>query len=448
MKIDAEFGERRRRPRGPALAKLLIYPAVLAAALMFVHAMRAADTPAEWQAEAVKTATILGRTVIRYEHDCLPQWGYTEPRRDYFYIVLPEKTQQAPPLVVLLHSAGGSGEKELEANVRLVVGAGPEFAGLVPNAAPSRQLDWWWGAELLKERPRQYRSQLTPAENRVLATVEWAARNQNADRNRIYLHGISMGGSGTLGLGLCHGDIFAAICAQVPAGVDHVMQRMNFPQPPAKEASVDERQEYLRRISGIGLPDAPPLLVFASQLDKWSKGQESFMQALRDGRHAVIFTWGPWGHKNVYDRYHRAAYEFPWFEIRKNQAYPVFTFASTDDHYPGHQSTEADQEGQVNALFRWKNLEDAPARFAIELRLVREDELRKPVKLPAESVADVTFRRLQRFKVRPTGQAAWRLLRQGEIIASGTIRPDIAGLLTVPHLTISREPLALVLALR
>jgi hypothetical protein len=255
-----------------------------------------------------------------------------------------------------------------------------------------------------------------------------------------------MGGSGTLGLGLCHGDLFAAICAQVPAGVEHVTRRMNFPQPPAKDASADERQAYLRQVSCVGLPDAPPLLIFASQLDKWSKGEESFMQALHDGRHAVIFTWGPWGHQNVYERYHRAAYEYPWFEIRKNQAYPIFTDASTDDHYPGHKSTEPDQEGQVNALFRWKNIEDTPERFAIELRLVRENELRKPTKLPAESVADVTFRRLQRFKIDPKGQYAWKLLRQGKTVASGTIHPDIAGLLTIPRVTISREPAELVLA--
>ncbi|MBN1588762.1 MAG: hypothetical protein JW888_04540 [Pirellulales bacterium] len=401
--------------------------------------------PLQWQPEIVQTTTIHGRTVIRYEHDCLGKWGYIEPRRDYFYVILPEKPPKAPPLLVLLHSAGGSGEKELEGNVQRVVDAGPGFVGLVPNAAPPKQPDWWWGSQLIKEHPEKYRSALTPVENRVLATVDWVARQQNVDRNRIYLHGISMGGSGALGLGMYHGNVFAALCAKVPAGADHVMHRMGFPRPPADNASTETQEKYLRWVSHAGLPDAPPLVTFSSQLDNWSKGQESFMRALADGRHAVVFAWGPWGHRNVYERYHAAVYEFPWLEIRKNEAYPVFTHASTDDRYPGHKSTATDQQGQVNGFFRWKTLEDTPERFAIELRLVRANELSRPTTTPGESVADVTLRRLQRFTVDGSREYAWELRRQDKVVASGTVRPDAAALLTVPRLTITDRPAELVL---
>ncbi|NLE37337.1 MAG: hypothetical protein GX621_04865 [Pirellulaceae bacterium] len=404
----------------------------------------AAAGESSWRPELVDTTEIHGRTVLRYEHDCPAEWGYAEPRRDYFYVVLPKNPHDAPPLLVMLHSAGGSGEKELAANVERVVAAGPEFAGLAPNAAPSGQADWWWGAHAIKKHPKKYRTALTPAENRVLATIDWTARNQRADRNRIYLHGISMGGSGTLGLGLCRGDRFAAICAKVPAGAEHATWRMELPRPPSKDASPEEKQKYLRQASRAGLPDAPPLLTFSSQLDKWSKGQEAFLRGLHDGRHAVVFAWGPWGHANVYHRYHPAAYEFPWLSIRRDEAFPVFTNASSDDHYPGHLSIEPDQAGQVNALFRWKTLEDTPARFAIELRLVRPDELNCPVEMPEHSTVDVTPRRLQQFRVDANGEYAWELRRQGKVVASGTLRADAAGLLTVPRVTITRVPAVLV----
>ena len=417
----------------------------IAWSLLVVPSTAAEDKAPAWRPQLVENARVHGRTVLLYEHDCLEQWGYTEPRRDYFYVVLPEKYQESPPLLVLLHSAGGSGEKEMGPNVQRVIDAGPEFAGLIPNAAPSKQPDWWWGARLIKKHPKKYRNMLTPAENRVLATIGWVANKRHVDRNRIYLNGISMGGSGTLGLGMCHGDIFAAICAKVPAGADHVMHRMDLPRPPVADAANDERQAYLRRVSRVGKPDAPPLLTFSSQLDKWSKGQESFMKTLHDGRHAVVFTWGPWGHKNVYEKYHRAAYEFPWLAIRKDTAYPVFTNASTDDRYPGHLSREPDQQGQVNALFRWKTFEDTPNRFAVELRLVQAEELTEPIELPKESTVDVTLRRLQRFKVDRAAEYAWQLVRQGVSAASGTTRPDAAGLLTVPQLKITDVPAKLML---
>ncbi len=399
----------------------------------------AADQSTDWSTDVLKEAKIHGRTVVKFEHDCLKPWGYTQPRRDYFHVVLPKKPCEAPPLMVLLHSAGGSGDSELKGNVIRTADAGPEFVGLVLNSAPNNGQDWWWGAKLL-EKDRGYHAKLTPAENRVLATVEHVVQKHKIDRNRIYLTGVSMGGSGTLGLGVCHGDIFAAVRAHVPAGSGHIMHRMRFPPPPAENASPQEQENYLRQVSVQDLPDAPPIINFSSQLDGWSKGQDELLRALHDGRHSVVFTWGPWGHKNVYERYNRAAYEFPWLSIRKNQAYPVFTDATSDDHYPGHGSKQPDQQGQINAYFRWKNIEDTPQRFAIELRLVRADELKKLLSIPEQSVADVTLRRLQKFKVERGGKYRWELLHGGKRVSSGTIRPDAAGLLTVPRVKISAEP--------
>ena len=69
----------------------------------------------------------------------------------------------------------------------------------------------------------------------------------------------------------------------------------------------------------------------------------------------------------------------------------------------------------------------------------------RPTEIPAEAVADVTLRRLQRFKVDASKEYVWELRRQDKVVASGTIRPDAAGLLTVPRLTITEVPAKLVL---
>jgi predicted peptidase len=53
----------------------------------------------------------------------------------------------------------------------------------------------------------------------VIDTVKWVIKEYGIDADRAYLCGNSMGGSGTLGIGMRHGEVFAAIKANVPAEV-------------------------------------------------------------------------------------------------------------------------------------------------------------------------------------------------------------------------------------
>jgi hypothetical protein len=307
--------------------------------------------------------------------------------------------------------------------------------GLMPNSSIS-DIDGWWGGAAIHANREKYATKLTPTEARVLATIECVVQEYNVDRNRIYVCGISMGGSGALGLGMSHGDVFASIWTGVPAGAEHAMHRMRFPEPPLVNGSPVARATYLKVVSGQGLPDAPPILNFSSQTDTWAKDQPQFLRAAHDGRHLMVFAWGPWGHSNSYDKTHRAAYEFPWLAIRKNEAYPVFTDATTDQSYPGSNPPRPDADGQINAFFRWQNVTDAPNEFALDLRLVTKADLSKPASLPTQSTADVTLRRLQKFKVQADKTYVWSFGADH----MGEVRPDPAGLLTVPRLDISDKP--------
>ena len=131
-----------------------------------------------------------------------------------------------------------------------------------------------------------------------------------------------------------------------------------------------------------------------------------------------------------------AIYDFPWREIVKNEAYPVFGNADSDQVYPGFKGKGKDQNGQINGYFRWKNLMDTKKSFSIELRLVRQDELGKPAAIPKQATADVTLRRLQNFKTKPGTSYAWRLSRQGKQLQAGTQVADKDGLLTLPKVII------------
>ena len=72
-----------------------------------------------------------------------------------------------------------------------------------------------------------------------------------------------MGGSGTLGIGMSHGDIFAALLAGVPAGTPHAAYRLN------------NSKELKSRIGRAN--DVPPVFVFFSQKDTWSETMEPWL---------------------------------------------------------------------------------------------------------------------------------------------------------------------------
>lgn len=375
-----------------------------------------------WIPERIKTETLQGRNVVRFENECPTEWNYKGAARQYFYVAEPVKKTGKHPLLVCLHSAGGTGESEMTAYLKRIADAGDDFVGLMPNS--KFENDWWWGDELIKKDPNSYNNELTPAEKRVLGTIEWVVQNYDIDRNRIYLYGISMGGSGALGIGMAHGDIFAAVLAGVPAGSHHMLFR--------------------ERLSGDKSP--PPALVFFSQKDSWAKEMGQMIDAVKRNKYGFVYAWGPWGHINHYEMTTPAAYEYPWLSIRRDQAYPVFTNTSCDNIYPGYQSDAPDANGQVNAYFRWTNVKDTPDEFIMELRLVAKEEVGEKDKIPDKAVTDITLRRLQYFRVLPDKKYTWSLEQVGHEMGTGEIAADERGLITINNVAITHKPVWLIIS--
>jgi lysophospholipase L1-like esterase len=380
--------------------------------------------PYNFSATPVSSETIAGRTIVRYEHNCLKRWGYTEKMREYFYIVEP-KSGANNPLMVCLHSAGGTGMSEMPSNVEKIAEAGDEFAGLVLNSGENAY--WWWGVHMIESDQEKYRNRLTPTEARVLDTVEWAIRHNNIDRNRVYMRGISMGGSGTLGIGVSNGSVFASLLAGVPAGTKHTIFRM---ENPVKSDRIGTANQI------------PPVVVFFSQKDIWAKGMEDWLDYVKANKLCYITAWGPWGHENHYEMTDPAAYEFPWLEIKRNEALPAFTNSSSDNKYPGFESDGEDKDGQMNAYFRWKVIEDKPDSFSIELRLVRNDELKTPANIPERAVTDVTLRRFQRFAAGSGKTLKWTAAQNESVVASGASISE-NNMVSIDRLTISSTPINL-----
>ena len=387
-------------------------------------------------AARAKTLGDLGRPVEVYKHGTRKEWGYPAEQQDTFIVLHPKTDRKAAPLYVVLHSAGHDVFSCVQCTPHEgnhdIYRAPEDFYALYLDCRANRG-DWWWGgmpasdAELVK---RNSGGDPRPVERRVLDTVKWVIRKYEVDPNRVYLCGNSMGGSGTLGIGMESGDLFAAIKANVPAGIEHVSNRLYFPPKAPPDT--------------LKIPDPPVVVDYSAPNDTWSFGHDRFVKAMNDRKYSLYFYWGPYGHANSTGyilSLNDLINSFDWLSVKKNEAYPVFTNASCNDPLPWPDRPGEKAPGQVNAFFRWKNVEDTPGRFGMDLFLTSAADLKTTFKIPAAATADVSIRRLQNLRANPGDTFTWSFGSAG-----GTAKADAAGLITLPRLDLRAQPVRLILS--
>lgn len=379
---------------------------------------------AEWPPQLEKDAVFTERKLETFQHGTKPDWGYAAPQRDTFLVLHPTQARTKAPLYVVLHSAGHDVHSCLACTTKIgnhdIYHAPPEFFALYLDCRANKG-DWWWGADKYKT------PDVSPTDRRVVDTVKWVVQHYDLDENRVYLCGNSMGGSGTLGIGMRHGDVFAAIKANVPAKVEHVSNRMYFPP--------------LSVPADLKIADPPIVVDYSAPNDSWSVGHAAFARAMNDRRYPLFFYWGPFGHANNHQQImavNDLINSFDWLSVKKNEAYPAFTNASTNDPLPWPDHLQDKKSGQINAFFRWQNVADTETAAEVSLFLIQPSQLKTTFQIPAESMADVTLRRLQMLKVDPGETVSWKFGTTG-----GEVQADGNGTVTIPQLKITATPVTL-----
>ena len=380
-----------------------------------------------------------GRKVDVFRHGVRKQWGYEKDQNDTVIVVYPKVERRNAPLYVVLHSAGHNVFNTVKCTNQVgdhdIYRSPDDFYALYLDCRSS-EIDWWWGGR------SPYRSTLNdikggsslqPVEKRVISTVKWAIEKYGINKNRVYLAGNSMGGSGALGIGMRHGELFAAIKANVPAGIEHVSDRMYFPP-----ASIPE---------GVKLPDPPVTIDYSGHNDRWSLGHERFIKAMNDRKYPLYFYWGAFGHANNHSvilRHNDLINSFDWLNVKKNEAYAVFTNASCNDQLPefGDRKSTDKKSGQINAFFRWKNISDTADKLEISLYLISAGELETTFKIPVEATADVSLRRIQNMKIKPGQKLNWSFGH-----AQGKVKAVKEGVITIPGMKITDKPIKLTISL-
>ena len=273
----------------------------------------------------------------------------------------------------------------------------------------------------------------------------------------MYICGNSMGGQAAEAIGLAHGEVFAAVNANVPATCWFAAARLGFVKP---DGTDDEEWSVSR------YAEPPPLVDWSGVDDTWSRDREVVYRNVAKRKWAMIGLWGDYGHCGdvlAAREKNDLVEKFDWFSVRRNEAYPAFTCADCDDVLPWPfsvwkperawfggwkgdiKSAEmkiaegAKASGQVNAYFRWRVVSDTDEGLSMELRVASAAELATRHFAPPEyAVADVTLRRVQSPRLRGAAKASWSFGgRRGEAAR------DAHGALTIPRLRIARTPAVL-----
>lgn len=380
--------------------------------------------PADWPPQKENESLFTERKLEVFKHGIQKEWGYASNQRDTFLVLHPKQARPNSPLYVVLHSAGHDVNSCLDCTTKVgnhdIYRSPDDFFALYLDCRANKG-DWWWGSEKYKG------PEVCPTEKRVVDSVKWVIKQYGIDENRVYLCGNSMGGSGALGIGMRHGDVFAAVKANVPARVEHVSSRMYFPP--------------LNVPAAVVLPDPPIVVDYSAQNDNWSKGHDTFAKSMNDRKYALFLYWGPFGHANNHEKIMQVndlINSLDWLSLRKNQAYPVFTNASTNDPLPWPDQLADKKSGQINAFFRWKNMSDTQDGVELSLLLVKPSELKTTFTIPSEAKADVSLRRLQALRLAPGETVQWSFGETG-----GQVKADATGLVTLPGLKITAVPVTL-----
>jgi hypothetical protein len=300
-------------------------------------------------------------------------------------------------------------------------------------------------------------------ERRLLAYLEHYGSKYPFDKNRIYVTGGSMGGTGTTSLILRYPKIFAGGDAKKGA-----TNRIHCHWKAQCERIWGKAESKVKNNDGVNVWDWQNMAWYASKNHKdasWLRtahGKEdtsipyrqvagppdiepmSFYKAMQTFKIGHVCTWDASSHSKPAPNKFAAD---DWWEpfrdgttfLRMDLSFPAFSNFSANnnpgtgkgdavgkDDQLGDNTYDGDPEGGLNRFLRWNSntIVDQTAEYAIELKLSSGQNGYKG----AGETVDVTPRRLQKFEVKPNAKYAWSTSTR----QSGEAASDAEGLLTVP----------------
>jgi hypothetical protein len=383
------------------------------------------------------------RPDLTYEEDRVIKGHRGERTVLSFRLSLYGRAAAKMPLLVQVHEWGGNFEREED--LAACESRQYEFVMLYFQYKPStgNEDDWWFGSQW-GGLCRMW------AHNAVISIVKEAIQSTlvskhlpgvTIDKNRVYMFGHSIGGTGAWQLGIRHPEIFAAMHAHSgfarftpPVGpfqqqfedyiVGSANQKVKIKGEDGKSYMAREYSNlswWLQKVYGAK-SDLPFVNITAGILDDTvpaASGGDLMLPVLDEQKRGFFYHRHDAGHSD------NCFVQLNWmWNFRLNQSYLAFTNRRGYGINP-NQTVKAWNwtgcvKGGINDLYKFgwdpSSIVDQPAHY--EVRIV------------GKGTADVTPRRLQKFAMSPNrAYLYWLDAKSG---SGKKITADSNGLLTVP----------------
>ncbi|HYF49888.1 MAG TPA: prolyl oligopeptidase family serine peptidase [Planctomycetota bacterium] len=358
------------------------------------------------------------------------------------------------PVILFLHGFGDTWQQIADSAKWF-----PDMFTIIPNDPLGT---WFYGySDQLPGGDPNKGTVVNYTERRLLAYLEHFQSKYPIDKNRIYVQGGSMGGTGTTSLILRYPKIFAAGDAKMGA-----TNRVHCKWKNQCETIWGKVESKVKNNDGVNVWDWQNMAWYASKHHKdasWLRtmhGKEdisipyrqvagppnvepmSFYKALETFKIGHLCWWDGSSHAK------RAGFAHDdWWEpfrdktcyLAMNLSFPAFSNFSANnnpgtgngdgvgtDNDIGNNTYDGDKEGGINRFLRWNSttIVDQTAEYAIEIKLSAGQNGYKGT----GDTVDVTPRRLQKFEVKPSAKYAWSTSAQ----QSGEATADAEGILTIP----------------
>ncbi len=329
--------------------------------------------------------------------------------------------------------------------------------GSILVASTQSPYDWWtgyheflWTSKPLQAPQDWQKGVVHPyTQRRLLSFLDWVGTKWDIDKNRTFVAGSSMGGSGSLMLAIRYPQQIAWAVSWV--GVHIPSESPSFkgsyaavygePQWGAKFEDGTpvwdyfNDEWYLRRH-----PEAEiGFLTFSNGKNDGSIGwgqAVKFLRALQDTKRPHLFVWGQDGHGQRAVMPAGGGENVMPLDLRINQSVPAFTKSSLDSKFGNGDPGDGDPVGQVNAHLVWET--DGIVDESDQWSMVVGVGGNAPTD---QATVDVTPRRCQNFHPKPGDKFRWTNSSTGlmkKVVQSGEVVADKWGIVTLERVTISK----------
>ena len=378
-----------------------------------------------------------------------------------------DDTSRVHPLIVHLHARGGNFARSLGGT-----GNPDEWVLSLDDYLPNDiRNSFWYGYH---ENFDMFTGAGVPTSGvvhgytvrRVRWTLEWVLHHFPIDRDRVYMMGSSMGGVGSVFLGMAMPDLIAAVYAVVPKfdfSFLHDPNPRNAWNAGGRERSIGDRlwgtvATNLPTDTGIGVYDRlnagflaklwadkslPPMITFNGKNDTvvgWAE-KIPFYRAMEEDHQCGFFFWDSRSHGGRGLAEWQPMQDPKWlYRFRLDQSFIAFSNASCDDNPGDGHADSGATYGTINGYLDWERdtIVDTTDRYEVTIRLVGLKSVYGIVPAPKSATVDVTPRRLQRFSVIPEQAYKFQNITvSGQVIQTGTVVADSLSRITIPDFQVT-----------